>query len=58
MQKTKNDLEMDFMILHKWFHENQIVLNPGKCHYIVIGDDDPSHKGLMFDLQWLQAPLW
>ena len=51
MQKTKNDLEMDFMILHKWFHENQIVLNPGKCHYIVIGDDDPSHKGLMFDLQ-------
>ena len=44
MQKIKNDLEMDFMILHKWFHENQIVLNPGKCHYIVIGDDDPSHK--------------
>ena len=21
-----------------------MVLNPGKCHYIVIGDDDPSHK--------------
>ena len=35
---------MDFMILHKWFHENHMVLNPGKCHYIVIGDDDPSHK--------------
>ena len=32
------------MILHKWFHENHMVLNPGKCHYIVIGDDDPSHK--------------
>ena len=44
MQKIKNDLEMDFMILHKWFHENHMVLNPGKCHYIVIGDDDPSHK--------------
>ena len=44
MQKIKNDLEMDFTILHKWFHVNHMVLNPGKCHYIVIGDDDPSHK--------------
>ena len=32
------------MILHKWFHENHMVLNPGKCHYIVIGGDDPIHK--------------
>ena len=39
MQKIKNGLDMDFMILHKWFHENYMVLNPGKCHYIVIGDD-------------------
>ena len=35
---------MDFMILHKWFHGNHMVLNPGKCHYIVIGDDDPTQK--------------
>ena len=34
----------DFMILHKWFHENHMVLNPDKCHYIVIGDDDPTQK--------------
>ena len=47
MRKIKNDLEMDFMILHKWFHENHMVLNPGKCHYIVIGDDDPSHKTIL-----------
>ena len=38
------DLKMDLIILYKWFHENHMVLNPGKCHYIVIGDDDPSHK--------------
>ena len=44
MRKIKNDLKMDFMILYKWFHENHMLLNPGKCHYIVIGDDDPSHK--------------
>ena len=44
MRKIKNDLEMDFMILHKWFNENHMVLNPDKCHYIVIGDDDPTQK--------------
>ena len=43
-RKIKNDLEMDFMILRRWFHENHIGLNAGKCHYIVIGDDDPTHK--------------
>ena len=31
---------MDSMILHKCFHENHMVLNPGKYHYIVIGDTD------------------
>ena len=50
MQKIKSemdlemDLEMDFMILHKWFHENHMVLNPDKYDYIAIGDDDPSQK--------------
>ena len=39
MQKIKNDLDMDFMILHKRFHENYMVLNPGKCHNVVFGDD-------------------
>ena len=23
---------------------NHMVLNPGRCHYIVISDDDASHK--------------
>ena len=31
MQKIKNDLEIDFMILRKWFHENHMVQNLGKC---------------------------
>ena len=44
MQKIKNHLEMNFMILHKWFHGNHMVLNLCKCHYIVIGDDNFSHK--------------
>ena len=44
MQKIKNDLEIDFMILHKCFYENHLVLNPDKCHYIVIDDDDLTQK--------------
>ena len=44
MRKIKTDLEMDFMILLKWFHENHMVLNPGRCHFILIRDDDPTHK--------------
>ena len=38
---------MDSMILHKWFHENHIVLYPGKCHYILISDNDPIHKVIL-----------
>ena len=34
---------MDFMILHQWFHENHMTLNPGKCHYMIIGSKDLSH---------------
>ena len=35
---------MDFIILYKWFPENYMVLNAGKYHYIVIGDDNFSRK--------------
>ena len=35
---------MDFIILYKWFPENYMVLNAGKYHYIVIGDDNLSRK--------------
>ena len=44
MKKIKNDVKLDFMISHKWFRENYMVLNPGTCHHIAIGDNDPSHK--------------
>ena len=35
---------MDSMNLHKWFHENYMELNSDKCHYVVIGDNEPSIK--------------
>ena len=44
LKRTRRNLEMNFMIIHQWFHENHIILNPGKFHYIVIGSRDLSHE--------------
>ena len=46
MPKIKNDLEIDFMIL-------DMVVNSGKCYYIVIADDDPSHKIILNEMKFL-----
>ena len=27
----------NFVYLQKWFHDNYIVLNPGKCYYMTFG---------------------
>ena len=39
VQKIKNDLEMDFTVFFSFFSFHFY-----KCHYIVICEDDPSHK--------------
>ena len=44
LNRIRRNLEMDFMILHQWFHENDMALNPGKCNYMVIGSRDLSHE--------------
>ena len=44
LNRIRRNLEMEFMILHQWFHENHMTLNPGKCHYMVIGSRDLSHE--------------
>ena len=43
LNRIRKNLEMDFMILYQWFHENHMALTPGKCHYMVIGNRDLSH---------------
>ena len=35
---------LDFMILYQWFLENHMTLNPGECHYMVMGSRDLSHE--------------
>ena len=44
LNRIRRNLEMEFMILHQWFHENHMTLNPGKRHYMVIGSRDLSHE--------------
>ena len=44
LNQIRRNLEMDFMILHQWFHENHMTYNPGKCHYMVISVRDLSHE--------------
>ena len=43
LNRISTNLEMDFLILHQCFYENHTTLNPGKCHYMVIGSSDLLH---------------
>ena len=31
------DLRQEFSILSNWFYDNYMVLNPGKCHFMLFG---------------------
>ena len=44
LNRIRRNLEMEFMILHQWFHDNHMALNLGKCNYMVIGSRDLSHE--------------
>ena len=33
-------LKAIFLRISKWFYENVIVLNPNKCHFMVLGDSN------------------
>ena len=32
--EVKEKLESDFDLVTTWFHDNRVLLNPGKCHYL------------------------
>ena len=34
------NVEADFLKISKWSHENFMVLNPGKCYFMVLGDSN------------------
>ena len=35
---VEGSLKINFLIIQKWLYENHMVLNPGKCHYLVLGN--------------------
>ena len=35
---VKKNLKINFLIMQKWSYENHMVLNPGKCQYLVLGN--------------------
>ena len=38
LNMVKENLKINFLIMREWFYENHMVLNPGKCHYLVLGN--------------------
>ena len=47
LHRIRRNLEMEFLILHQWFHENHMTFNPEKSHYMVIGSRDLSHEVML-----------
>ena len=41
---VKSNLQVNFAIMQKWFYENYMVLNSGKCHFMLIGNHDELDK--------------
>ena len=44
LHAVKSNIKANVVIKQKWFYENLMVLNPGKCHYILIGNHDEPDK--------------
>ena len=40
---TEN-LKADFLRISKWFHENCMIINPDKCHFMVLGDSNCTYN--------------
>ena len=38
LNMVKENLKINVLIMQKWFYENHLVLNPGKCHYLILGN--------------------
>ena len=36
---VKTIFKKNFLLLQAWLYENHMVLNPGKCHYLIINKD-------------------
>ena len=51
MKNIKSDIEFDSFILQIWFLENQMILNPVKCHYMEIGVNGLYHQIILNSIE-------
>ena len=49
MQLINQMLLSDFKAVHNWFYENLMILNPGKCHFMSIGNDTHDKDAFYYD---------
>ena len=42
LEEVKQNLSQDLLKLSEWFHENCMILNSEKCHYMSLGKDSES----------------
>ena len=62
LEEVKNCLSSDFDAVAKWFYENHIGLNVGKCHFMCLGKDTGNEtfnfKGLIIKNRIEQTISW
>ena len=55
LEEVRNCLSTDFDAVTKWFYENNMALNAGKCHFMCLGKDKSNEtfifKGLVIEEQ-------
>ena len=49
IQLINQMLLSDFRAVNNWFHENFMILNPGKCHFISIGKETRDEDVFYYD---------
>ena len=51
LSAVKSNIKCHVLIMHKWFHENHMVLSPGKCHSMLIRNKSHDDKVILNRLE-------
>ena len=51
LEKVKQTLRQDFEIVAKWFCENYMVFNSGKCHFMCLGQNTVNGTFVYYNIE-------
>ena len=51
LEKVKQTLRQYFEIVAKWFYENYIVFNLGKCHFMCLGQNTVNGTFVYYNIE-------